>query len=335
MQVSVAEAMAALLVIILQVFGGSRSGSPFGILTFSCEEAAKGAKALLTNARMKLDISGEGNPEPHGKDLAVLWALQTATLALDHLTAATTASVLQSGFSQFGKVVDQGVSPHPLHTPTEPLATGKGWVTFDRKYSAAVVLDICSEGMFMQGTSLCPVSVSMPSAPVACPTNPLPCTESAPPVPAHFAAPGTLDYEFAVQHRELAERQYQERLDLLVALRQRQQALLEQHMAAIHKSQSIHTFLLGCEREARDTVRRLERKQRQAPPASARPPPSDTVFTAPDHDSGLLFMAEAASGVLEGVAQPGGLGPALGSGADMQGQYPASSHPHDPRSRRL
>ncbi len=176
--------------------------------------------------------------------------------------------MIRSAFAQFGSVVSEGVEEHPVAKQLGlPTRTGTGWVTFDRRHTASEVLDICTENMLVMAGSPSPVTVlpiEPPAAHLLSNTSPVPAPPGTDPVPARFAAAGTLDFELAAEQRELWHRQSVELGLLLSHFRLEKEQLLEAQRGALNEARSAAAQLADGATTLTDMLQRTRRAEAAA-----------------------------------------------------------------------
>lgn len=219
------------------------------MITFISKKSAEVAKFQLQGRRVQVCSTWRkggaagGDTKAPCRDLVVRWALREPTLMLQNLHPRVDSSMIRSSFSQFGTVASEGVDEHPVAKQLRlPMPrTGTGWVSFDRRGTAAEVLEICVENMLVMAGSPSPVTVTAvqcTSAHLLECSSPVPAPPGTHPVPARFAAAGTLDFELAAEQRELWHRQSVEVGLLLSHFRLEKQQLLETQAEALNAARS-------------------------------------------------------------------------------------------------
>ena len=188
---------------------------------------------------------------------------------LQNLHSRVDGSMIRSSFSQFGTVVAEGVEEHPIAKQLGlPIPrTGTGWVTFDRRGTAAEVLDICTENMLVMAGSPSPVTVTQllsTTAHILADTSPVPAPQGTTPIPARFAAAGTLDFELAAEQRELWHRQSVELGLLLSHFRLEKTQLMETQAEALNAARSATVQLTAGSRTLSDMLDRARKSEAAA-----------------------------------------------------------------------
>ncbi len=134
--------------------------------------------------------------------LKVLWAMQYPTLRIDCVPLQLKENEFTEIFKQFGDVQSACLGKHCVTGKPQ----GHGYVTFGRRFSAAVTLDILQENLFCLPGSHQPVAASMFRWPEVTSVV-FDSSFGGVSAPSHLSQPGCLEWEYNVQWRELLHRQ--------------------------------------------------------------------------------------------------------------------------------
>ena len=192
----------------------------------------------LHHAKRELDGTLPFAAEEGQLPLRVRWSLDTHTLCVSDLGPDVTSQQLNDAFSQFGNIVSCRVElePHEFHKRSKL----HGFVEFSKRSIASKVQQLLSDNLFMMGNTPRPLRVDFAVDDAFDDSEGAPVDPNFKPTPAHFAVPGSLEFDFALRWRELSLAHQVER-ERLGEVHRQEREVLRQEQADVYKNE-FHKF---------------------------------------------------------------------------------------------